>query len=93
MKNITSFRVENIILYRDIDKLTKQVFDADFDRVYLECHGFDNVFTPREKCILKNVRFYSCQECFDDKDKTVKLFFYFSSIPLVQNIETKLNII
>jgi len=96
-KNITGFQVLEINFYRDIDKKEYQIYSSQFDsgRHYLYCSDFEsnNVIMPGESCALKDVKLYSCPECFDDKEKAIHLFVYFKSIPPIQNSVVNLTII
>lgn len=87
-KNITNFKVYEIDFYRDVDKQFRQVYTEQFSTSYsLYCPNFrnDNVLMPGDYCVLKDVRFFACPKCFDDKQKSMHLYFYFGSIPPIPN--------
>lgn len=99
-KNLTSFEVTDIILYR-LEKGTPTYLYPAYsnrDGSKLECHdynlGLNKVALPvGNKCTL-TVKMWGmgCERCFDDKDKTPQFYVYFQALPFVEDKIVNLTI-
>ena len=89
-KNITDFDVYEIKLYRLEDgnfRYYRQLL-GPADRKYMSCQNYasNNRLDVGKECTFTLEKpMFGCKECFDDKDKQVMLFFYFKSVPPIEN--------
>jgi len=92
-KNITNFRILDITFLRqEGDKFKEYQFLIDKDeKIDFKCDAGSNIFEVGKKCVLK-AEMYSCEQCFDDKDKNVMFYVYIRSHPPIDNLIVELSI-